>query len=86
MLCQAVFQACSLRRALNAVIVVASCATSKENSVCGCALTLVLRTDCGIVLNPDEDLLLEGDLGIHLTRHVMYYFLYGVLIFFYIVS
>lgn len=44
------------------------------NSVCGYALTLVFHTNCGIVLNPDEGLLLEGDLGICLTRHVTYYF------------
>lgn len=56
------------------------------NSVCGCALTLVLHTDCGIVLNPDENLLLEGDLGIYLTRHVAYYFYMVYWFFFYIVS
>lgn len=44
------------------------------NSVCGYALTLVFHTNCGIVRNPDEGLLLEGDLGICLTRHVTYYF------------
>ena len=56
-----------------------------RNSVCGYALILVFHTNCGIVLNPDEDLLLEGDLGIYLTRHLTYYF-YMVYWFFYIVS